>query len=149
MNAKIKNTHSVLNASLNIGKNNDTISVPIFSTSAEMPVAAPRARIGNNSGSITHRTGPQEIPKNTINNDKQTIIIHADEAIPIVQIKIAIINNEAIIPILPPTSSFLRSILSTTKMATIVTRTLIVPIPTEPNIDAASPSPALAKIEDE
>ena len=71
-----------------------------------MLVAAPRARIGNNSGSITHRTGPQEIPKNTINNDKQTIIIHADEAIPIVQIKIAIINNEAIIPILPPTSSF-------------------------------------------
>ena len=148
MNAKIKNTHSVLNASLNIGKNNDTISVPIFSTSAEMPVAAPRARIGNNSGSITHRTGPQEIPKNTINNDKQTIIIHADEAIPIVQIKIAIINNEAIIPILPPTSSFTINLIYY-KMATIVTRTLIVPIPTEPNIDAASPSPALAKIEDE
>ena len=148
MNAKIKNTHSVLNASLNIGKNNDTISVPIFSTSAEMPVAAPRARIGNNSGSITHRTGPQEIPKNTINNDKQTIIIHADEAIPIVQIKIAIINNEAIIPILPPTSNFTINLIYY-KMATIVTRTLIVPIPTEPNIDAASPSPALAKIEDE
>ena len=34
-------------------------------------------------------------------------------------------------------------------MATIVTRTLIVPIPTEPNIDAAYFSPALAKIEDE
>ena len=113
-----------------------------------MPVAAPRARIGNNSGSITHRTGPQEIPKNTINNDKQTIIIHADEAIPIVQIKIAIINNEAIIPILPPTSSFTINLIYY-KMATIVTRTLIVPIPTEPNIDAASPSPALAKIEDE
>ena len=148
MNAKIKNTHSVLNASLNIGKNNDTISVPIFSTSAEIPVAAPRARIGNNSGSITHRTGPQEIPKNTINNDKQIIIIHADEAIPIVQIKIAIINNEAIIPILPPTSNFYINLIYY-KMATIVTRTLIVPIPTEPNIDAASPSPALAKIEDE
>ncbi len=57
--------------------------------------------------------------------------------------------SDAIIPILPMTNNFLRSILSTTNNAAIVTRTLIIPIPTEPKIDAASPKPALAKIDEE
>ncbi|BFL66597.1 hypothetical protein ACUXN8_000068 [Staphylococcus capitis] len=98
---------------------------------------------------MTHNTGPHEIPKKTINRDKHKIIIHADDAIPIVQINTAMMISDAIIPILPMTNNFLRSILSTTNNAAIVTRTLIIPIPTEPKIDAASPKPALAKIDEE
>ena len=36
-------------------------------------------RVGNNSGNMTHKTGPHEIPKNTMNNDKQIIMTQADD----------------------------------------------------------------------
>ena len=52
--------------------------------------------------------------------------------------------KEAIIPILPITNNFLRSTLSTTNSATMVTSTLTT-IPTEPKIDAASPKPAFSE----
>ncbi|WP_186305968.1 hypothetical protein [Staphylococcus epidermidis] len=45
--------------------------------------------------------------KNRINNDKERIIMDGDEAIGIVQIKIGIINNEGMIPILGGRSNFL------------------------------------------
>ncbi len=63
-----------------------------------------------------------------------------------VHIKIAIISNEATIPIFPVINNFLRSTLSAINTATIVTSTLIVPIPTVPKIEVASPNPALLKI---
>ncbi|SIN57746.1 Uncharacterised protein [Mycobacteroides abscessus subsp. abscessus] len=146
INANIKNTHSVLRALFNTGNNCATISVPKFNTSVAKPVAAPRARIGNISGNITQRIGPHVKPKNTINSDKHTIIITAEDSIPIVQIRIAITRSDMTIPMFPVISSFLRSILSAINTATIVTSTLIVPIPTVPRIDVASPRPALLKI---
>ena len=56
------------------------------------------------------------------------------------------INNEETIPILPITSKRLRSTLSIIIIATIVIKTLTVPIPTVPKIDVASPKPALLNI---
>ena len=77
--AKIKNTCSTDNISVKIGKNCATSKLPIDSTSAATPVAAPRARIGNNSGNITQSTGPHVKPKNIMNKVKQATIIHADD----------------------------------------------------------------------
>lgn len=57
MNVKIKNIYFVFNVLFNIGKNNDMISVLIFSISVEMFVVVLCVCIGNNLGSIIYRIG--------------------------------------------------------------------------------------------
>ena len=130
------------------GKNCATNKLPIDNDNVAIPVAAPLALIGNSSGNMIHKIGPQVNAKKTMNNVKHATIIHAPtvECNPIVHTSVAIISNEQTIPILPVMSSFLRSILSMIYIANIVTITLTDPIPTVPSIAVASPKPALLKI---
>src|SRR5699024_6460889 len=112
--AKIKNTSSILNTDVSIGNNSATNKLPIDSDNVAIPVAAPLALIGNNSGSITHNIGPQVNAKNTINSVRQATIIQAPtvEPRPIVHTNPAIISNDPTIPMLPVINSFFLSILS-------------------------------------
>src|SRR5699024_2526260 len=144
--AKIKKTCSTDKTSVKIGNNCATSKLPIDSTKAAIPVAAPRARVGGDFGNITQSTGPQVKPKKMMKSVRQATIIHAEDWIPTVQTNIAMINSEATIPIVPMTNNRLRSILSIIIIATIVIRTFTVPIPTVPNIEVASPRPALLNI---